>query len=470
VHAQVLTDSKIFCSCSTGFGADPNSHTCPVCTGLPGALPVVNRKVVEFAIKMGLATQCSIAKKSLFARKNYFYPDLPKGYQISQYEMPLAEKGFVEILTNGKKKRVGIIRVHMEEDAGKLLHVDESMESSRVSFVDFNRTGVPLIEIVSAPDIRATKEAGDYLRALSSILQYLGICDGKMEEGSLRCDANTSIRLKGQQTFGTRTELKNMNSFRHVERALDYEIKRQIEISEAGETVVQETRLWDPHRCVTVSMREKEEAHDYRYFPDPDLIPLVIDDEWIEQLRANLPELPMEKRRRFVEQYHIPEYDAGVLTSSKVLADYYETAVEGFPEPKTVSNWVMGDLLGALHGDGKEITDSLVTPTRLAGLLKLIKDGTISGRIAKTVFEEMIRTGGDASRIVMEKGLVQVTDHGVIEEAIGRVLKADPDLVESYRKGRKKVTGFIVGQVMKETRGKANPQLVNELLRKKLVE
>ncbi len=470
VHAQLLTDSKIFCSCSTAFGAAPNSHACPVCTGLPGSLPVLNRKAVEFTIKMGLACHCTIAPRSLFARKNYFYPDLPKGYQISQYEMPLAENGYVEILSDGETERIGIIRVHMEEDAGKLIHQDESMETSQFSYVDFNRTGVPLIEIVSAPDIRNSQEAGAYLRTLSSILQYLEICDGKMEEGSLRCDANVSVRPLGAEAFGTRTELKNMNSYRHVEKALDYEIKRQIELLGAGEEVVQETRLWDPHRSITVPMRGKEEAHDYRYFPDPDLVPLVIDAEWVEKIRESLPEMPMEKRRRFVNEYQIPEYDAGVLTSSKALADYYEACVKRFPEPKTVSNWVMGDLLGALHSDGKEIGESPVTPRLLAGMLQLVKDGTISGKIAKTVFDEMYETGKEASQIVKDKGLVQVTDHTLIEEAIGSVLEANPGLLEAYRKGKEKLFGFFVGQVMKETRGKANPQLVNELLKKKLEE
>jgi aspartyl-tRNA(Asn)/glutamyl-tRNA(Gln) amidotransferase subunit B len=321
---------------------------------------------------------------------------------------------------------------------------------------------------VSAPDIRAAHEAGDYLRTLSSILQYLEICDGKMEEGSLRCDANVSIRPRGETALGTRTELKNMNSFRHVEKALDYEIERQIELSTTGEAVVQETRLWDPQRSITVSMRGKEEAHDYRYFPDPDLIPLVIDPEWVEQVGESLPELPMEKRKRFVQEYQIPGYDAGVLTSSRALADYYEACVREFPEPKTVSNWVMGELLGALHRDGKEITDSAVSPSLLGGMLQLVKDGTISGKIAKTVFEEMYRTGKNASRVVEEKGLVQVTDQGAIEETIGRVLEANPDLVEAYQRGREKLFGFFVGLVMKETRGKANPQLVNELLKKKL--
>jgi aspartyl-tRNA(Asn)/glutamyl-tRNA(Gln) amidotransferase subunit B len=470
VHAQLLTDSKIFCSCSTVFGAAPNSHTCPVCTGLPGSLPVVNRKVVEFAIKMGLATHCSISRQSLFARKNYFYPDLPKGYQISQYEMPLAENGYVEILTDGDTKEVGIIRVHMEEDAGKLIHQDESMEASQFSFVDFNRTGVPLIEIVSAPDIRAAQEAGAYLRTLSSILQYLEICDGKMEEGSLRCDANVSVRPIGEEALGTRTELKNMNSYRHVEKALDYEIKRQIELVTGGEPIVLETRLWDPHRSITVPMRGKEEAHDYRYFPDPDLVPLVIESDWIEKIRKSLPELPMEKRRRFVKEYQIPDYDAGVLTSSKALADYYEACVKIFPEAKTVSNWVMGELLGALNKDGKEIMESPVSPTLLTGMLQLVTDGTISGKIAKTIFEEMYKTGKDASSIVNERGLVQVTDSASIEEAIGKVIEANPDLVESYRKGKEKLFGFFVGQVMKETRGKANPKLVNELLKAALGE
>ena len=468
VHAQLLTQSKIFCGCSTAFGAEPNSHTCPVCTGLPGALPVVNRKAVEFAIRMALATHCTVAGRCLFARKNYFYPDLPKGYQISQYEMPLAANGYVEIPTDGEMKTIGIVRVHLEEDAGKLIHEEESMAMSRVSFVDFNRTGVPLIEIVSAPDMRTPEEAGNYLRSLSSILQYLEICDGKMEEGSLRCDANVSVRPKGEATFGTRTELKNMNSFRHVERALEYEIERQIERLEAGEKVVQETRLWDPHRSITLAMRGKEEAHDYRYFPDPDLLPLVIDNEWIEAIRQTLPELPAEKRGRFVREYQIPAYDAGVLTSSKALADYYEASVREFPEPKTVSNWVMVELLGALRSDGREITACPVTPARLGEMLRLIQDGTISGKIAKAVFEEMVRTGQGASQIVREKGLVQVTDQRLIEEAIDRVLEANADLVEAYRKGREKLFGHFVGQVMKETRGKANPQLVNRLLKQKL--
>ncbi|MBW2059101.1 MAG: Asp-tRNA(Asn)/Glu-tRNA(Gln) amidotransferase subunit GatB [Deltaproteobacteria bacterium] len=468
VHAQLLTESKIFCSCATAFGAEPNSHTCPVCMGLPGSLPVVNRKAVEFAIRMGLATHCTIARRSLFARKNYFYPDLPKGYQISQYEMPLAEKGYVEVFADGETRRVGIIRVHLEEDAGKLIHQEESTGAGQGSLVDFNRTGVPLIEIVSAPDIRTAREAGDYLRTLSSIVQYLEICDGKMEEGSLRCDANVSVRPRGQEAFGVRTELKNMNSFRHVEKALDYEIERQIELCEAGEQVVQETRLWDPHRSITVAMRGKEEAQDYRYFPDPDLLPLVIDGQWVEEIRKGLPELPVEKRRRFVRQYEIPEYDAGVLTSSKALADYYEACVAEFPEPKTVSNWVMGELLGLLNRDNREVGDSPVTPSLLGELLRLIGDGTISGKIAKAVFEEMYLTGKDASRVVREKGLVQVTDPGVIEETIGRVLEANPDLVQAYRKGKEKVFGFLVGQVMKETQGKANPRLVNEILKKKL--
>jgi len=468
VHAQLLTASKIFCSCSTAFGAEPNSHTCPVCTGQPGSLPVINRKAVEFAMRMALATHCTIARRSLFARKNYFYPDLPKGYQISQYDLPLAENGRIEILTDSQTRSIGIIRVHLEEDAGKLIHDEESMKDSHQSFVDFNRTGVPLIEIVSAPDMRTPQEAGHYLRTLSSILEYLEICDGKMEEGSLRCDANVSVRPRGESVFGTRTELKNMNSFRHVERALDYEIKRQIDILQTGGEVVQETRLWDPHRSITVAMRGKEEAHDYRYFPDPDLVPLVIDDGWIQDIEAGLPELPMERRKRFVAEYQIPEYDAVVLTSTKALAEYYEACVEACAEPKTVSNWVMGDLLGALNADGRDITDCPVTPSNLGEMLRLIKDGTISGKIAKTVFEEMYRTGETPSRIVEAKGLVQVTDTGLIEETVERVLAANPELVESYRKGKEKLFGHFVGLVMRETRGKANPKMVNELLKKKL--
>ncbi len=465
VHAQLLTESKIFCGCSAAFGAEPNTHTCPVCTGMPGSLPVLNRKTVEFAIKLALATDSHVAAFSLFARKNYFYPDLPKGYQISQYELPLSTKGHIEIpVAEGATKRVGITRIHMEEDAGKLFHD----EAKPFSYVDFNRTGVPLLEIVSEPDLSTPEQAADYLRQLRAILQYLEICDGNMEEGSFRCDANVSIRPAGTEKLGTRTEVKNMNSFRHVERALAYEIERQKKVMQAGGEVIQETRLWNPVKGVTEAMRGKEEAHDYRYFPDPDLVPLTIDKQWIEEVRKSLPELPLQKKGRFVKEYQIPEYDAGVITASKALADYYEESVRLFPEPKQVSNWIMGDLLRLLKEDYKEAEASPLSPRQLAEMLGLIKDGTISGKIAKTVFEEMYKTGKGAREIVQEQGLVQITDQTAVEQAVTEVLKTHPQEVEAYRNGREKLFGFFVGQVMKATQGKANPQLVNDILKRYL--
>jgi aspartyl-tRNA(Asn)/glutamyl-tRNA(Gln) amidotransferase subunit B len=465
VHAQLLTESKIFCSCSAAFGAEPNTHTCPICTGMPGSLPVLNRKAVEFAIKMALATNCEIAPFSLFARKNYFYPDLPKGYQISQYELPLAVNGSVEIpAADNEKKRVGITRIHMEEDAGKLFHD----EAKPFSYVDFNRTGVPLLEIVSEPDLRTPQEAADYLRLLRAILQYLEICDGNMEEGSLRCDANVSIKPVGSPTFGIRTEVKNMNSFRHVERALAYEIERQHKVLEEGGEVVQETRLWNPTKGVTESMRGKEEAHDYRYFPDPDLVPLIVSPMWIEEIRKGLPELPLQRKERFVREYQIPDYDAGVITSSKALADYYEECVRLFPDPKQVSNWIMGDLLRLLKEADKEVDASPLAPKQLAEMLGLIADGTISGKIAKTVFEEMYKTGKGAKEIVKAGELVQITDEAALAKAVEEVLQNYPNEVEAYKQGKDKLFGFFVGQVMKVTQGKANPQLVNQILKKKL--
>jgi aspartyl-tRNA(Asn)/glutamyl-tRNA(Gln) amidotransferase subunit B len=467
VHAQLLTRSKIFCGCSTAFGGESNTHTCPVCTGQPGSLPVLNVKAVEFTIKMALACHCTISTFSLFARKNYFYPDLPKGYQISQYEYPLAKDGYVEVPADGGEKRIGIIRIHMEEDAGKLIH-EGGFESSASSLVDFNRTGVPLIEIVSGPDIRTPEEAGLYLRSLRDILRYLQICDGDMEKGSFRCDANVSVRPQGQGDFGTRTELKNMNSFRHVEKALEYEITRQIGLLEAGEEVVQETMLWDEEQGRTLPMRGKEEAHDYRYFPDPDLVPLEVSEAWIEEIRGTLPELPAEKRERFIRQYGIPEYDAAILTASQSLATYYEECVRLFGEAKIVSNWIMGDLLRELKKDDREIEQCPVPPKHLASMLKMVTDGVISGKIAKTVFEEMYRSGEAPKKIVHEKGLIQLTDVDEIGRVIQGVLKENPKLVEDYRKGKEQLFGFFVGQVMKATRGKANPKLVNELLRKRL--
>jgi len=466
VHAQLLTKTKIFCGCSTKFGAAPNSNTCPICLGMPGVLPVMNKKVVEYTIKMAVATHCRINRENNFARKNYFYPDLPKGYQISQYAYPLAEGGYVDVEINGGKKRIGITRIHMEEDAGKLIH-DENHPSS---YVDLNRAGVPLIEIVSEPDMRSPEEGVGYLRRLHEILVYLEICDGNMEEGSFRCDANISLRPKGEEEFGIRTELKNMNSFRNVQRALEYEIKRQQYVLESGGEVMQETRLWDDSQGVTHPMRSKEEAHDYRYFPDPDLVPLVISEKWIEEVRKTIPELPLRKRGRFVKEYDIPPYDAGVLTASRDLADFYEEAVKHSGKPKIASNWIMGDILGHLKDDKKDIKDSPVTPEALAKMINLIEDGTISGKIAKEVFEEMWKTGKQPKEIIEEKGLVQITDTGALETAIGEILKANPAQLEQYKQGKEKVFGYFVGQVMKVTKGKANPKLVNEILRKKLSE
>jgi aspartyl-tRNA(Asn)/glutamyl-tRNA(Gln) amidotransferase subunit B len=467
VHAQLLTRSKIFCGCSTQFGAEPNTHTCPVCTGLPGSLPVPNRKVVEYTIRAALATHCKIAPHSQFARKNYFYPDLPKGYQISQYELPLATGGYVEIQADGQKKRIGLIRIHLEEDAGKLLH-DLSSDRGAASYVDFNRTGVPLIEIVSAPDIHTSEEAGTYLRKLRAILMFLDICDGNMEEGSFRCDANISLRPKGQKAFGVKTELKNMNSFRNVQKALDYEIRRQTALLDQGGKIVQETRLWDAARGATASMRGKEEAHDYRYFPDPDLVPLAIDPLWVEKIRSGLPELPDDKKERFVRDYGIPEYDAEILTSSKALANYYEECLRSYAKPKIVSNWIMSELLRELKGDEREIEQCPAPAGNLSEMLRMIEEGVISGKIAKSVFEEMYRTGKKAPEVVKEKGWVQVTDSSKIEKIVDQVLAGNPGEVEAYRKGKDKLFGFFVGQVMKATQGKANPQMVNQLLKKKL--
>jgi aspartyl-tRNA(Asn)/glutamyl-tRNA(Gln) amidotransferase subunit B len=468
VHAQMLTRSKIFCACSTAFGGDPNTHACPVCTGQPGSLPVLNQKVVEYTIRAALSTHGAIAPYSLFARKNYFYPDLPKGYQISQYELPLSSAGFVDIQVDEDTKRIGIIRIHMEEDAGKLMH-DLSTERGAHSYVDFNRTGVPLIEIVSAPEMHTPEEAAAYLRKLRSILMFLDICDGNMEEGSFRCDANISLRPKGQKTLGVKTELKNMNSFRNVQRALDYEIRRQTALLDQGERILQETRLWDAARGVTSSMRGKEEAHDYRYFPDPDLVPIVVDPEWIAAIKAGLPELPDTKKERFIREYGIPEYDAEVLTSSKPLANYYEACLQVYAKPKIVSNWIMSELLRELKRDEREIEDCPVPAQNLAEMLKLIDEGLISGKIAKSVFEEMYRTGKKAEEVVKEKGWVQVTDTSAIEKTIEEILTKNPKEVEEYKKGKEKLFGFFVGQVMKATQGKANPQLVNELLKKKLM-
>ena len=464
VHAQLLTDSKIFCGCSTKFGAAPNTHTCPVCLGMPGVLPVLNQKVVEYTVRLALATHCKIAPSSRFARKNYFYPDLPKGYQISQYELPVAEHGWIDIEANGEGKRIGITRIHLEEDAGKLIHD----ATQPFSYVDFNRTGVPLIEIVSEPNLRTPEEASSYLKKLRDIVRYLDICDGNMEEGSLRCDANISLRPVGSDGLGVKAEVKNMNSFRFVQRALEYEIKRQHAILEQGGTIVQETRLWDSDKSVTHGMRGKEEAHDYRYFPDPDLVPVVVDDEWIEKVRLELPELPDAKKARFMSEYGLPEQDAVVLTGNKELAAYFEACVARFPQPKKVSNWIMAELLRELNRDDREIDQCPVTPEALADLLIMMDEDVISGKIAKTVFEEMYGTGKAPETIVAEKGLKQVTDEGEIGEVIDSIMAAHPNQVDEYRAGKEKLLGFFVGQVMKQTQGKANPKLVNEVLREKL--
>jgi len=467
IHVQLLTNTKIFCGCSTRFGAEPNSQTCPVCLGLPGALPVLNKKVVEFAIRAGLATNCSITQRNTFARKNYFYPDLPKGYQISQFDQPICVGGRLDIEVDGETKPIGITRIHMEEDAGKLVHL-ETMEAGEKSYVDLNRACTPLLEVVSEPDMRSADEAVAYLKKIHQIVTYLGICDGNMEEGSFRCDANVSLMPVGSDTFGTRAELKNINSFRFVKQAIEYEIERQAEILDEGGTVVQETRLFDPATGTTRSMRGKEEAHDYRYFPDPDLVPIVISDSWIEEVRNSLPELPDAKRKRYQEELGLPEYDAEVLAASRDIADYFDACVLLYPQAKQVSNWVMGELLRALKEDNREIGECPVTPSLLTEMLKLVESGTISGKIAKTVFDEMYKSGKEPAKIVEEKGLVQVSDTGAIEKIIDEVLASDPDKVADYRGGKEKLFGFFVGQVMKASKGKANPALVNEILLAKL--
>lgn len=464
IHAQLLTDSKAFCSCSTQFGAEPNSNTCPICQGMPGVLPVFNRKALEYTVRMALACNCTINEFSRFARKNYYYPDLPKNYQISQYELPVSEHGWVDIETETGKRRIGLTRIHMEEDAGKLIHD----ETKPVSYVDLNRTGVPLIEIVSEPELRTPEEAAAYLRSLRAILVYLGICDGNMEEGSFRCDANVSIRPKGETSLGVKTELKNMNSFRYVQRALQYEIDRQNEVLRDGGKITQETRLFDPSSGTTASMRSKEQAHDYRYFPDPDLLPLRVPPEMVERIRAALPELPAEKKERFVSEFGIPSYDAGVLTASRDLAAYFEETVSLFPNPKMVSNWIMTELMRQLKGEESGILGCPITPGQFADLLKLIDNGTISGKIAKTVFEDMCASGADPKKIIEEKGLVQVSDTGELGEIVRKVLDDNPGEVAKYLGGKGAVLKFFVGQVMKLTKGKANPAVVNDILAEEL--
>lgn len=465
VHAQLLTKTKMFCACATEFGAEPNTNICPVCTGQPGSLPVVNKKAVEMAIKAGLALGCKIHTRSIFARKNYFYPDLPKGYQISQYEYPLCEDGKLTVFYEGGEKEVSIIRVHLEEDAGKLIH-DFGHEDK--SHVDLNRCGVPLIEIVSGPDMRSPAEGVAYLKTLRSALMYLEVCDGNMQEGSFRCDANLSVRKMGEAEFGTRTELKNLNSFKALEKALTYEMERQIKVLEGGGEVVLETLLWDEKAGKTFSMRSKEEAHDYRYFPEPDLNPLVAKEGWIAEIKATLPELADARAKRFVAKYNIPEYDARVLTADKPIADYYEAAIGFYNAPKKLSNWIMTELLRELKNSDEDISTCKISPKELASLIKMIDNGIISGKTAKDVFIEMYSTGGSPEQIVEKKGLKQVSNTGELEKIIDKIIAGETGNVEKYRSGKTQLFGFFVGQVMKATEGKANPKLVNELLKKKL--
>lgn len=464
IHAQMLTDTKIFCGCSTQFGAEPNTQTCQVCIGMPGVLPVLNKKALEYAVRTGLALNCRISSYSRFARKNYFYPDLPKGYQISQYELPICEEGYIDITVDGIERRIGITRAHLEEDAGKNIHGEEA----GYSYVDLNRTGVPLLEIVTEPDIRTPAEAALFMKHLRSVLRYLGVNDGNLEQGSLRCDANISVRPEGQKEFGTKAEIKNINSFRFVEKAIEYEIKRQISVIKDGGTIIQETRLWDANAGVTQSMRSKEEAHDYRYFPDPDLVPIVPDPSWVSEIEKTLPELPGAKKKRFMVEFGLPEYDALLLTEERDVAEWFEEVVKRGGAPKAVSNWMMGELMKHLNEENISIDKSKIMPKHLADLLALIDKGTISGKIAKSVFEKMYKTGKDAEGIVQEEGLVQVSDTGELEGIIDKVIAAAPGEVERFKGGEVKLMGFFVGQVMKETKGKANPKVVNELLRKKL--
>ncbi|WP_447984272.1 Asp-tRNA(Asn)/Glu-tRNA(Gln) amidotransferase subunit GatB [Nitrospira sp. Nam74] len=463
VHAQLLTESKMFCGCGTRFGLPANTQTCPVCLGMPGSLPVINGAAVEMAIRTGLALNCAVASNR-FARKNYFYPDLPKGYQISQYETPICENGWLDIKTDSATKRVRITRAHLEEDAGKNMH-GGGMDGSRV---DLNRAGTPLLEIVTEPDMRSADEVVAYLKTLRDLLVYLDVCDGNMEEGSLRCEPNLSLRPIGQRAFGTKVELKNINSFKFVKDAIEYEIRRQTKVLNEGGKIHQETRLWDVDKEQTAVMRSKEEAHDYRYFPDPDLVPINITPDRLDEARRTLPELPVARQERFVSQYGLPEYDAGVVTSSRQLADYFEACVKLFAQPKTVSNWVMGELLRELNHSGTPVADSPVTPERLVSLLKLVDNGTVSLKVARDLFPELYASGQSPEQLVQEKGLTQVSDEGTLGKIIDDVMAKNAGQVAQYRSGKDQVLGFFVGQVMKTSGGKANPGKVNELLKKKL--
>lgn len=460
VHVELHTKSKIFCGCSTEFGAPPNSHTCPVCLGHPGVLPVLNRQAVDYAMKAAMALNCEIGDVCKFDRKNYFYPDSPKAYQISQFDQPIGLNGYIDIEMDGYTKRIGITRLHLEEDAGKLTHVD----GGYASLVDFNRVGTPLVEIVSEPDISTPEEAKAYLEKMRAIMQYCDVSDVKMEEGSMRCDANISLRPHGQKEFGTRAELKNMNSFRGVQRGLEYEQYRQAEILDEGGEVVQETRRWDDSQGKTFSMRGKEEAHDYRYFPDPDLVKLYIDEDWKARIRASIPELPDARKARYTKDYGLPDYDAAVITSSKPLADLFESSLEHTSDAKSVSNWIMGELLGYLNSNGLELAAVKLTGQGLGEMVNLIEKGTISSKIAKTVFKEMLQSGKLPQQIVEEQGLVQISDEGAILAIVQEVVANNPASVQDYQAGKEKAIGFLVGQVMKQSKGKANPGLVNKLL------
>ncbi|MGD0498341.1 MAG: Asp-tRNA(Asn)/Glu-tRNA(Gln) amidotransferase subunit GatB [Bryobacteraceae bacterium] len=467
VHVQLATATKIFCGCPTSFGAPPNTNVCPVCLGLPGALPVLNGEAVELAIQAALALNCRVRPQSRFARKNYFYPDLPKGYQISMYDEPLAEHGWVDIAVDGVRKRIGVTRVHMEDDAGKSVH-EGFRDSGRYSYVDLNRSGTPLIEIVSEPDLRSSEEAYAYLTEVKQTLQFVGVSTCDMEKGHLRCDANVSVRLKGAEKFGTRAEVKNLNSFRFLKQALDYEIARQAAIVESGGQVEQETRLYDPDAGETAGMRSKEHAHDYRYFPEPDLLPLRVDDAWLERARSAMPELPARKRARFLADYGLREYDADVLTAGRAISEYYETVATVSGNPKTAANWVMGDLMGLLKAEGREISDSPVSARHLGELVGLVAKGEISGKLAKEIFTKMAASGDAPGAIVEREGLKQISDAGALEKIIADVIAHNPKQVEQYRGGKATVLNFLVGQAMKATRGQANVALVTDLFKQKL--
>lgn len=467
VHVQLNTNTKIFCSCPTTFGEEPNRNVCPVCLGMPGVLPVLNEKVVEYTVKAGLALNCKIQEKSVFARKNYFYPDLPKNYQISQFELPICLNGFIDINTENGTKRIGITRIHMEEDAGKLVH-GENLGNPNSSYIDYNRTGTPLIEIVSEPDMRSSEEAKAYLETLKLILEYTGVSDCSMEKGSLRCDANVSVRPVGQKEFGTKVEIKNMNSFKNVQKAIDYEIRRQISEIENGNIIVQETRLWDPDKGITVSMRSKEESHDYRYFPDPDLVPVIVSKDMIERIKNELPDLPDKVKTKLTTEYNLPEYDASVLVSSKELSDFFFNTAKYTKNYKAISNWIQTELMRVMNEKDVSIYEVGVSPEYLAELISLVDDNVISIKIAKDVFDDLLIEKKSPKEIVKEKGLVQIADESALEEVVKKVLESNPKEVERYKNGETKLLGFFVGQIMKETKGKANPKVVNELLTKLL--